>query len=152
MFANAALFLALVTAVTLVTTSAVPSAPYVAPTTLSNDSEWNHEPFNVTAYLESAELEAAGKASPHAKRNRPGVYTCENANWGWPCWWQPAVGQCIHTDWGHDISIGPDAGVYCTTFDNDNCANDGIWNNFQKPGFSRVPDTKSFKCQTGYMY
>lgn len=148
MFANAPLFLASAMAVTSVMTSTVLSAAYIAPTALPDYSEWNHEPFNSTAYLESAALEAQGKINPHAKRGRPGVYMCEHPNWGWPCWWQPAVGQCIHTDPNQEISVGPDSGVYCSTFRFDDCKSDAVWNNFQKPGFSRGIRTPSFKCQT----
>jgi hypothetical protein len=108
--------------------------------------------FNATAYLESAGLEAerggGTDAAGKEKRGRPGVYMCSHANWGWPCWWQPAVGQCIHTNPNHDISIGPDAGVYCSTFRFNGCKSDAVWNNFQKPGFSTGIQTPSFKCQT----
>jgi hypothetical protein len=99
--------------------------------------------FNATAYY----LESAAAAGP-TKRGRPGVYMCQHPNWGWPCWWQPAVGQCIHTNPKHHLSIGPDAGVYCSTFRFDNCKSDAVWNNFQKPGFATGIQTPSFKCQT----
>jgi hypothetical protein len=57
MLTNAALISALVTSA-VTSAAATSSAAYVAPTFLPSASEWNHGPFNVTVYLESAALEA----------------------------------------------------------------------------------------------
>ena len=55
----------------------------------------------MTVYLESAALEAEDKVSPiFEKRGQKDVSLCQHPNWGWPCWWQPAVGQRIHTGGG----------------------------------------------------
>ena len=152
MFANAAIFLTLVTAVTsAIAASPASSSAYVAPTILPDATEWNHEPFNVTAYLESAELGAQGRAKPMTKRGQKGVYICQNKNWGWPCWWQPAVGQCIHTN-GWDFSLGPDDGVYCDKYeDSTTCSGNAQWANIQKPGYSAIT-AQSIKCETQWIW
>lgn len=126
--------------------------PGSSPTTLPSSEAWNHEPFNVTTYLESAGLEAAGDPIPS---NRPsaqkrtfhqtGAYTCQNGGWRWPCWWQPAKWQCVNTVW--DYSCGPDNGVWCTIYRSAGCnSNNIMWRGLRKPGNADTVGSGSWSC------
>jgi hypothetical protein len=142
MFAKAALILL---AFITLTAFAHISHPSPFPTTIPGADEWNHEPFNATAYLESAADPILSSSHSVQKHGFPGVYMCQNGGWRWPCWWQPARWQCVDT--GSDYSLGPDPGVWCTIHSNAGCnANDIMWRGLRKPGNADIVGSGSWSC------
>jgi hypothetical protein len=117
MLTNAALILVLVkTAVT--SAAATSSATYVAPAFLPSTSEWNYEPFDAIVYHVSCARGVEQSIACLRKARLEGVlHVPVPRTRGWPCWRQPAVGQCIHTG-GGTMSIGLDFGVFCSIYPN----------------------------------
>lgn len=107
--------------------------------------DWNHEPFNATAYIESAALEANQSAPSISGRNpsAKGVYFCRGKHWGWPCWWQPAVNQCVNVFVPH-FSLGPDLYVVCQLFEGKNCILGQ--RTLVKPGSPAISAIQSWRC------
>ena len=130
--------------------SAMAAPAHTAPSAF-DASGWEHADFNMTRYLVGAdEARAAHEGKEIHRRGQPGVYYCEHANWGWPCWWQPAVKQCVNKPNLGPFSLGPDKGVNCAEYQYTGCTQRGI----NAYGLNHPGDTNvqgwytSFKCST----
>ena len=147
MYAKTAVLLLPLTLVGLSSGMAAPAASTPAVPELDHDSG----DYNMTKYLVSAEeVKAAMEGKKIHKRGQPGVYYCEHANWGWPCWWQPAVKQCVNKANNGPWSLGPDKGVNCAQYQYTGCTQQGQGEyNLLHPGSTNIPGYfESWKCAT----
>ena len=124
----------------LTTTAGYPSHAVAAPNPFDDA---NRVEFNYTTYLANSHAEVA------EKRGQPGMYFCRYPNWGWPCWWQPAVWQCVNTPDSADWSLGPDTGVFCNGYADFNCpSNQRLMEALHQPGNGNAEGMRSYRCAT----
>ncbi|EON62732.1 hypothetical protein W97_01957 [Coniosporium apollinis CBS 100218] len=96
--------------------------------------------MQLLALISTAMLLASAQTAPAGfdKRADPGVYICEHTYFHGHCEHQvTALAQCNRlTDyWKLRISsFGPDQGLLCTVYDNDDCINPTRGYSFQYPG------------------
>lgn len=84
--------------------------------------------FDLSVYLgmDNHSINSTDLESRDQKPGTLGFYTCEHALWQGPCWWQPAVGQCVNrAKTPYTWSLGPDKGINCATYPDLYCSENG---------------------------